>query len=132
MAGRALELFDAINAERAAAGLPALAADGCLAHLARLRADDMAAQGYFAHESPDGVSFASLLGDYAVPFYIAAENLARNNAPDADSVALAIDSLMASAPHRASILSVEMTLLGVAAASDGAGMTYYAMLFVGR
>jgi hypothetical protein len=25
-----------------------------------------------------------------------------------------------------------MTLLGVAEASDGAGMTYYAMLFVGR
>jgi uncharacterized protein YkwD len=132
MAGRAQELFDAINGERVANGLTPLAPDGCLVHLAQLRADDMATRGYFAHVSPEGQSLGGLLDAFAVPFYVAAENLARNNAADADSVALAIRDLMASAPHRANILSVETAYLGVAEASDGAGMKYYVMIFLGR
>jgi uncharacterized protein YkwD len=132
MTGRAQELFDAINGERVANGLAPLAADGCLVHLAQLRADDMATRDYFAHVSPDGQSFGSLLDAFAVDFLVAAENLARNNAADADSAGLAIRDLLASAPHRANILSVETTYLGVAEASDGAGMKYYVMLFLGR
>lgn len=132
MAGRARNLFDAINGERNAAGLPSLALDGCLVHIAQRRADDMATRGYFAHVSPDGESFGSLLDAFAIDFFIAAENLARNNAVDADAVGLAVRDLMASPPHRENILSVETAYLGVAEAVDGAGFKYYVMLFLGR
>ena len=132
MSPLARDLFDATNAERTANGLPALALDGCLVHIAQHRADDMASRNYFAHVSPEGESFATLLDDFAVDFYVAAENLARNNAADAGSVDLAIRSLMDSEPHRANILSSEVAYLGVAEATDAAGMKYYVMIFVGR
>jgi len=38
---------------------------------------------------------------------------------------------MASEGHRANILSVNYTSMGVGAVADGAGMKYYTMIFVG-
>lgn len=128
--GLALALFTAINGEREGQGLPALRAQGCLTYVAELRAADMAARGYFSHTSPENETAFSLMGRYGVSYRSAAENLARNNHPDDESVAVAIQSLMESEGHRANILNGSYTHGGVAAATDDAGMTYYVMIFI--
>jgi uncharacterized protein YkwD len=127
----ALDLFNDINIERANAGEPALAVDGCVTYVAELRSSDMAMRNYFSHTSPDGTGAFDLLDAYDVPHGWAGENLARNNYPDDQSVAVAIRALMASPGHRDNILSTNYTALGVAAVNDGAGMWYYTMVFIG-
>jgi uncharacterized protein YkwD len=131
MSGFALALFDAINAERAAAGQARLAAHSCVVYVAQLRSNDMAARGYFSHTSPDGSTAFSLLTANGVAYGWAGENLARNNYPDADTVAIAIRDLMASQGHRDNILNANFTHLGVAVAVDGSGIKYYTMVFIG-
>ncbi|MDI6871854.1 MAG: CAP domain-containing protein [Bacillota bacterium] len=44
--------MELINADRAKNGLPALALNVALARVAHLKAQDMAENGYFAHNSP--------------------------------------------------------------------------------
>ena len=131
MSSFARALFDAINQERTQQGLPALAVHGCVVYVAQLRSNDMASRGYFAHESPEGETAFSLMNQYGVPYGWAGENLARNNYPDDQSVAVAIGGLMGSPPHRANILNVNFTHLGVGMAVDGAGMRYFTMIFIG-
>jgi len=131
MSAFAQALFDAINVERVQEGMASLALDDCVVFVARLRSEDMAAQNYFAHTSPDGVSAFSLLDQYGVPHGWAGENLARNNYPDDESVGVAIRALMESEGHRANILSTNYTRMGVGALDDGAGMKYFTMIFTG-
>jgi uncharacterized protein YkwD len=131
MAGFALDLFNDINSERANAGERVLAADGCVTYVAELRSSDMAARNYFSHTSPDGTGAFDLLDVYGVAHGWAGENLARNNYPVDQSVAVAIHDLMASQGHRDNILSTNYTALGVAAVNDGTGMWYYTMVFIG-
>ena len=125
------ELARALNAERAAAGLPALAVDADLVAIARTRSGDMAAKGYFSHTSPDGQTAFTLLDQLGIPYSWAGENLARNNYPLTETVAVAIRDLMASPPHRANILNPNYTRLGVGHAEGSNGMHYYTMVFVG-
>jgi uncharacterized protein YkwD len=131
ISGYALDLFNAINDARAQNGVFPLAADGCDAYIAQIRSNDMATRNYFAHQSPDGSTAFSLLDAYGVPNGWAGENLARNNYPLDQTVAVAIRDLMASPPHRENILNVHYTSLGVAVAEDGTGILYYTMIFTG-
>ena len=136
MAGVSLAPLEAdfisrLNAERAAAGLPALAADGELVSIARIRSSDMASRGYFSHTSPEGQTAFTLIDQRGISYSWAGENLARNNYPLAETVAVAIRDLMASPPHRDNILSPNYTRLGVGYADDGSGMRYFTMVFVG-
>ena len=120
-----------LNAERAAAGLPALAVDPDLVAIARIRSSDMATVGYFSHTSPQGQSAFTLLDQWGIPYAWAGENLARNNYPLDETVAVAIRDLMASPPHRDNILNPNYTRVGVGYAEDGSGMRYYTIVFVG-
>ena len=129
--GYALSLFHAINYERTSRALPALAADGCLAHVAQLHASDMAGRGYFAHVTPEGDTVFVWLGRYGYGFATAGENLARNDYAGDQSVAVAIRDLMASPSHRANILGGGYARMGVAAAVDATGMRYFTMIYVG-
>src|SRR3989338_2498385 len=49
------------NAERRAAGLPALRHDPLLAHVAKMRAEEIVASSRFDHVRPDGTSFATII-----------------------------------------------------------------------
>jgi uncharacterized protein YkwD len=91
----------------------------------------MANLDYFSHTSPSGQTAFSLLSYYGIPYGWAGENLARNNYPDSETVAVAIRDLMASPSHRDNILNVHYTQMGVAVAVDGAGMKYFTMVFTG-
>lgn len=130
MSGFERAVFDGINRERRQGGLAELAAHGCGTHIAKLRSSDMARHGYFSHSSPSGESMAVLLARYEVPFDHAGETLARNNYPDEETVAVAVQSLMESDGHRAIILDVSYTHLGVGFAHDGAGVKYFTLVFI--
>lgn len=120
-----------LNAERIAAGLPALTLDPSLVTVARMRSSDMAARSYFSHTSPDGQTAFAMLDQMGIPYSWAGENLARNNYPLAETVAVAIRDLMASPSHQANILSPHYTRVGVGYAGDGNGMHYFTTVFTG-
>ncbi len=91
----------------------------------------MASQGYFAHVSPSGETAFSLLDAYGIPYVWAGENLARNNYPDDQSVAIAMRDWMASQGHRDNMLNIHYTAIGVGAAVDAAGVKYFTVVFTG-
>ncbi|MWA03694.1 CAP domain-containing protein [Actinomadura sp. LD22] len=104
------------NAERAKAGCRPLRADPRLAAAARAHSADMAAHGYFDHDSLDGDSpwIRMLDAGYPSP---GAENIAKGYA----TAAAVVDGWMDSPGHRANILNCGLRAIGVgmAAGPDG-------------
>ena len=76
--------------------------------MARAHSLDMFRRGYFAHDSPDGLSPAERLVHASIPFRLMGENLAY-----APSVQIAHDGLMHSPDHRANILRTEFGRVGI-------------------
>jgi uncharacterized protein YkwD len=126
---KAAELIALMNEARVAAGLPPMATDSLLTTVAGVRAEDLAEREYFDHYSPDGSSAFSELSARGVNYGLAGENLARNNFPDAESLGIAFDALMASEGHRANILEPRFTRVGVAALLDG-DLWIYVMVYM--
>jgi uncharacterized protein YkwD len=103
-----------------------------LVGIARVRSLDMAINVYFSHTSPvTGDTAFSLMDRYSVSYGWAGENLAKNNYPDAETVAVAAEALWNSPSHRDNILNSHYTHAGVALAVDGAGMKYFTVVFIG-
>jgi uncharacterized protein YkwD len=104
------------NAERAKAGCRPLRADPRLAAAARAHSADMAAHGYFDHDSLDGDSpwIRMLDAGYPSP---GAENIAKGYA----TAAAVVGGWMDSPGHRANILNCGLRAIGVgmAAGPDG-------------
>lgn len=99
------------NRERVARGLPALRVDASLTRAAQGHARDMAARGFFAHDTPEGRTpwdriEAALLG--ATAFLSMGENIAKGY-PSADAACV---GWMNSEGHRRNILSPGFTLIG--------------------
>ncbi len=120
-----------VNNERIAAGLAPLQVDGALVSVARERSNDMASQDYFSHTSPSGQTAFSLLDAYGIPYMWAGENLARNNYPDDQSVAIAMREWMASQGHRDNMLNAHYTSIGVGVAISASGIKYFTVVFTG-
>lgn len=125
------DILAGVNAQRQAAGLAPLQLDGRLVGVARERSNDMAVNNYFSHTSPTGDTAFTIMDRYGIPYGWAGENLARNNYPDSEAVAVALQDWMASQGHRENILSPHYSLIGVGAAVDAAGMKYFTLIFVG-
>ncbi len=119
-AARVLEL---VNAERAAAGCPALVADPSLDALAQGHSADMAERGYFDHTDPDGATPWDRAEAAGVDG-LAAENIARGQA-DAEGV---VRAWMDSPGHRANILSCSSTRHGLGVV-HGAGGPWWTQVF---
>jgi uncharacterized protein YkwD len=100
------------NAARAANGdLPSLAENATLDDVATLRLDDMFVQQYFAHVGPQGESAITVASSVGYAHLALGENLALGNyAGDAGVVT----AWMNSPGHRANILDVHYTQIGVA------------------
>jgi uncharacterized protein YkwD len=106
-----------VNADRARAGLPALAPDPRLVQVARAHSADMQAHGFVGHVSPSTGSAADRLRKAGVDAQLIMENVARAYSPSE-----AQRGLMESPGHRANILNREATHLGVGVvAVDGVG-----------
>lgn len=115
------------NAARRAAGVRALATDARLSDAARLHAQQMARAGRLAHVLP-GTALPTprdRLAAVAYAWTTYAENVAWNH-PDARR---AMDGWLASAGHRANLLSREFTHSGAAVARAANGEPYWVQLF---
>lgn len=105
-------LIDETNHERASNQLGTLHANTALQHAAQLKADDMAANGYFAHNSPDGKTPWYWFGLAGYNYAAAGENLAVNFTDSKDVT----EAWLRSPAHRANIMSGNYTEIGIATA----------------
>lgn len=105
-------LVDLANDDRAENDLLPLAQNDLLEEAAQLKANHMAELGYFAHESPDGVTPWDWFIEVGYQFTHAGENLAVNFV-DSEDVE---DAWMNSPGHRANILNGAFTEVGIATA----------------
>jgi uncharacterized protein YkwD len=107
------KVWTLLNADRARAGLPALAWDDALAAVARGHSADMAAHGFFGHLSPTTGAAADRVRKAGIDAMVVMENLARAFSPGE-----AERSLMSSPGHRANILNREATRVGIGVVAD--------------
>ncbi len=105
-------LVDETNTERASDNLPTLRVNPVLEAAARLKADDMAQNGYFAHVSPSGTTPWHWFDEAGYSYTRAGENLAVNFVDSADVVA----AWMNSPKHRENIMNQYYEETGIATA----------------
>ena len=103
------EVVRLVNAQRTAAGCPAVTADGTLVQLARAHSDDMAGAAGFKHNGSDGRTPFQRMTAAGYDYSVAAENIAAGQ-PNAGAVMAA---WMASPGHQANILDCRFTQIGV-------------------
>ena len=115
-----------VNQERQNAGLKALTTDTKLTKVAQLKAEDMAKNKYFSHNSPLYGSAFDMLRDHGINYTSAGENIARGQ-KDARSV---MKAWMASSGHKANILKPQYEKLGVGLAYDESGRSYWVQIFI--
>jgi uncharacterized protein YkwD len=108
------QMLDLVNQERVTAGLSPLQADPELTEVARKHSADMFARGYFAHDTPEGLSPFDRMKAANVRFITAGENLAL-----APTIPIAHTGLMNSPGHRANILRREFGRVGIGVLDGG-------------
>jgi len=105
-------LVDLTNQNREDNKLPPLAISPVLQGVAAAKANDMAAKGYFAHTSPEGITPWHWFRKAGYAFSFAGENLAVNFSDSFDVTR----AWMISPGHRANILNLSFTEIGIAMA----------------
>jgi uncharacterized protein YkwD len=115
------QILALVNAERTAAGLPALTAQACPDEFAEPWSPHMAAEGQLSHQSLSPV--LSRCGTRA-----AAENVGMNSS---SSPASMVAAFMNSPGHRANILGASYTGIGIGAYRDSRGVWWVTQDFVG-
>ena len=113
--------FENTNAARLQNGLPPLVWDFELCRMARRHSENMVRQGFFAHETPDGLQPKERARAAGIlHFRVLGENIAYNQGYD-DPGAFAVERWMISPGHRANILSTlfEQSAIGSYVAPDG-------------
>ncbi|MDP1625068.1 MAG: CAP domain-containing protein [bacterium] len=106
------ELVESTNTERLALGLDALERNTVLNRAAQMKADDMAANGYFSHTSPNNMEPWDWMDRAGYAYIAAGENLAVNfMSPDKT-----VGAWMESPSHRANIEKGKYTEIGTGVA----------------
>jgi len=108
------KMLDLVNQERLKAGLRPLAPDPELTEVARRHSADMFARGYFAHDTPEGLSPFDRMKKANIRFLTAGENLAL-----APTLQVAHTGLMNSPGHRANILNKDFGRVGIGIMDGG-------------
>jgi uncharacterized protein YkwD len=111
-----------VNADRRAAGLPALAESAVLDRIATARAQDMATNGYFGHYRPGHSTLAvlELLRANGVSFSWYGENIIWESGQPAGSIAGHFNTWWMNSPeHRANILNTHYGHIGIGVAVSG-------------
>jgi len=119
------QMVDLVNAARKEANVPPLAANPELSRVARFKSEDMAAGGYFSHDSPTYGSPFQMMEDFGISFSAAAENIACNQ-----TVEWAHAALMNSQGHRANILNPDYTEIGIGIVDGGPCGAMYTQMFL--
>lgn len=125
LADTAAKVVELTNAERARAGLRALAVDPLLAAAAQAHSTDMVARAFYSHTSPDG----SQPWDRAAAAGSRRRTIGENIACGQRSPAEVVEGWMNSPGHRANILKPDFTHIGIGFAGGGQMGTYWTQLF---
>ena len=124
--------FEQTNLIRVQNGLPALKWDADLCRMARAHSENMSDLNYFAHTTPDGQRLrdrARVAG--ILTFKVLAENIAYNQGYE-DPGAFAVERWMASAKHRANILSSEFSAMAIGTYVAPDGSVFLTQTFITR
>jgi len=100
------------NEDRTNAGIQALTEDAHLARAAQMKAEDMAAKGYFAHVDPEGRQPWYWFKQAGYDYTYAGENLAVNFTDSQDVE----EAWMNSPTHHANIVKAQYTRIGIGVA----------------
>jgi uncharacterized YkwD family protein len=119
-------ILNAVNAERAKAGLGPLRIDMRLVATARQKSQDMITNRYFAHQSPVLGSPFDQMRRAGITYRIAGENIAGNS-----SAAGAMQAWMQSPGHRANILNPNFTHIGIGTVAGGPYGKMHTQHFIG-
>lgn len=122
-----LEVFNLINQQRANNGLPALKVDSEVQRVARIKAQDMVNNNYFAHESPTYGTPFNMLKNFGISYKSAGENIAGNSSNSA-----AVTAWMNSSGHRANILNSSYNYTGIGVVSSPKYGKIYVQMFIGK
>lgn len=106
------KVFDLTNQERSKERLALLSRNVILDQAAEMKAKDMFARQYFAHDSPDGEGIGSLVSQLDYRFILIGENLAMGNFRDEQEL---VQGWMNSPGHRQNILHPSYREIGLAA-----------------
>ena len=125
------ELFLLVNAQRSAAGIPALTRDAVLDRLANARATEL--QQRFEHIRPDGMPWSDLLAGSGIECAYTGENIALGQETPEE----VMRDWMQSLGHRANILSRDFDRLGLGVywddtGRDGTGQVHWVQIFIGE
>ncbi len=119
------KVVELVNIERQKNGLSALTLDSKISNVARTKSKDMAANNYFAHQSPTYGSAGSMLKQFGVNWSAWGENIASGQrTPEA-----VVSAWMNSEGHRANILSSNFSKIGVGYATNSNGTPYWTQMF---
>lgn len=108
------QVLTLVNQERAKAGCASLTRDSRLAGAAHAHSADMAANGYFDHTTPAGVTAAQRITNAGYSWSSMGENIAEGQATPAS----VMQAWMNSSGHRANILNCGFRNIGVGLAYD--------------
>jgi uncharacterized protein YkwD len=111
-----------VNADRRAAGLPALAESPVLDRIATARAQDMVTNGYFGHYRPGHSTLAvlELLRANGVSFSWYGENIIWGSGQPAGTIATHFNTWWMNSPeHRANILNTRYRHIGIGVVVSG-------------
>lgn len=120
------EVVRLTNVERSKNGLPALTQNWELSRVARYKSADMAAKGYFSHQSPTYGSPFTMMQNFGIRFSAAGENIAYGQRTPQEVV----NAWMNSPGHRANILSRSYSQIGVGFARNKSGTAYWTQMFI--
>jgi hypothetical protein len=121
-------LVELTNTDRLGGGLAVLSVNPVLVEVAQAKANDMAAKGYFAHTSPEGLTPWHWFKEGGYKFVYAGENLAVDFSESTDVER----AWMQSPTHRANIVGTQFTEIGIATAQgtyQGRPTTFVVQVF---
>lgn len=121
------EVFDLINKQRANNGLQALKVDNEVQRVARIKAQDMVDNNYFAHDSPIYGSPFNMLKSFKISYKTAGENIAANSSNSG-----AVTSWMNSSGHKANILNSNFNYTGIGVVSSSRYGKIFVQMFIGK
>lgn len=122
-----LEVFNLINQQRANNGLSALKIDAEVQRVARIKAQDMVDNNYFAHNSPIYGTPFNMLKNFGISYKTAGENIAGNSSNSA-----AVTAWMNSSGHKANILNSSYNYTGIGVVSSPKYGKIYVQMFIGK
>ena len=121
------EVFDLINKQRTNNGLKALKIDSEVQRVARIKAQDMVDNNYFAHESPTYGTPFQMLKSFKISYKTAGENIAGNSSNTA-----AVSAWMNSSGHKANILNGNYNYTGIGVVNSSKYGKVYVQMFIGK